>query len=197
MNNVVNLKPEHISVYSLILEEGTVLYNKVSKKEIFLPSEELERNMYWYTKRFLEKNNYIHYEISNFALKAFESVHNTDCWKMKEYIGIGAGASSFLEGKRYSNSILIEEYINNNKKTVEEILDNTSEKQEYIILGLRMLEGINVEDFYNKFDIDFFKEFKTKYEKLSNLGLITLENGYIKLTEKGLDFANIVWKEFI
>lgn len=197
LNKVVKLKPEHISVYSLILEEGTALYNKVSRKELFLPNEDLERKMYWYTKKFLEESKYIHYEISNFALKNYKSIHNTDCWKMKEYIGIGAGASSFLDGKRYTNSMAVEEYIHNNKKTLEEILDSSLEEQEYIMLGLRMLEGINLKDFYNKFNIDFFEKFKTEYEKLSNLSLITSENGYIKLTEKGLDFANIVWEEFI
>ena len=197
LENIVNLKPEHISVYSLILEEGTILYNKVSKKEISLPEENLERKMYWYTKKFLEEKSYIHYEISNFSLKNYESIHNTDCWKQKEYIGIGAGASSFLDGKRYSNSLLIEEYINNNKKTVEEILDDKSKKQEYVILALRTLKGINVQEFYNKFNIDFFQEFNKEYEKLFNLGLIILDNGYIKLTNKGLDFANIVWEKFV
>ena len=197
LENIVNLKPEHISVYSLILEEGTVLYNKVSKKEISLPEENLERKMYWYTKKILEEKNYIHYEISNFSLKNYESIHNTDCWKQKEYIGIGAGASSFLDGKRYSNSLLIEEYINNNKKTVEEILDDKSKKQEYVILALRTLKGINIQEFYNKFNIDFFQEFNKEYEKLFNLGLIILDNGYIKLTNKGLDFANIVWEKFV
>ena len=71
LNKVVKLKPEHISVYSLILEEGTALYNKVSRKELFLPNEDLERKMYWYTKKFLEESKYIHYEISNFALKNY------------------------------------------------------------------------------------------------------------------------------
>lgn len=197
LRNVANLKPEHISVYSLILEEETLLYNKVLKKELLLPNEDLEREMYWCTKKFLEENNYMHYEISNFALKNFESIHNTDCWKMKEYIGVGAGASSFLEGKRYSNSLSIEEYIKNNKKTVEETLDEKSIRQEYLILGLRMLQGINVQKFYNRFNVEFFQEFNKEYEKLLNLGLIIFDNGYIKLTSKGLDFANIVWEEFV
>ena len=104
---------------------------------------------------------------------------------------------SFLEGKRYSNSLSIEKYINNNKKTVEETLDEKSIRQEYVILGLRMLHGINVQEFYNRFNVDFFQEFNKEYEKLLNLGLIVFDNGYIKLTNKGLDFANIVWEEFI
>jgi len=197
LEQIVDLKPEHISVYSLILEEGTALYKKVEDKEICMLEDNLEREMYWHTKNYLEKKGYNHYEISNFALKNFESIHNTDCWKQKEYIGIGAGASSFLNNKRYTNSNEIEEYISNNKQELQEVLDEKSKKQEFVMLGLRKLDGINLQEFYDKFNVEFLDEFKKEYEKLLSTGLISFENGYIKLTNKGIDLANVVWQEFV
>ena len=197
LENVVELRPEHISVYSLILEEDTVLYNRVMNKEISLCDDELERKMYWEVKRFLESNGYKHYEISNFALEGFESVHNTDCWRQKEYIGIGAGASSFLNDKRYTNSSLIEEYIENNEAVLEEVLDDNSKMKEFVMLGLRKIEGISLQEFFYKFNVEFFQVFKKEYDKLFGIGLIVCENNYIKLTNKGIDLANLVWEEFI
>lgn len=225
LEEIVNLKPEHISVYSLILEEGTVLYNKVLNNEITLPTDIEERNMYWQVKEYLEKSNYEHYEISNFAIKSsislssnsetsskvdigtrkdnsyfksnYRALHNTNCWEQKEYIGIGAGASSFLDEKRYTNSDLIEEYIENNMRIVEEVLNKKSKMQEYVMLGLRKIEGIDIQEFKEKFDIDFLEEFKNEYNKLYNEGLLLLENGYVKLSKKGIDLANLVWEEFV
>lgn len=197
LEKIVSLKPEHISVYSLILEEGTMLYNKALHKEILLPTDDDERKMYWQVKEFLKQNNYEHYEISNFALKDYRAKHNTDCWEQKEYIGIGAGASSFINDKRYVNSDLIEEYINNNKRTLEEELNEKSKIQEYIMLGLRKIEGISLQEFRSKFNVEFFEEFKKEYDKLNKEGLLIQENGYIKLSNKGIDLANLVWEEFV
>jgi len=113
VNEIVSLEPEHISVYSLILEEGTKLYEEVSKGKLLLPKEDEERQMYWTTKKILENNGYIHYEISNFAKTNYESKHNLDCWKQKEYIGFGAAAHSYTNKIRYSNIEEIEQYIKN------------------------------------------------------------------------------------
>ena len=113
VRKVIELNPEHISIYSLILEEGTKLFDLVNNGKLELPSEELERRMYWKVKEMLEGSGYIHYEISNFAKKGFESRHNSDCWKQKEYIGIGLAAHSYLNDVRYSNTENIEEYIKN------------------------------------------------------------------------------------
>ena len=97
LEKVLELQPEHISVYSLIVEDGTPIANKIEKGEMQLPEEELERNMYWYVKNTLELNGYKHYEISNFAKKGYESKHNMNCWNQKEYIGIGAAAHSYRD----------------------------------------------------------------------------------------------------
>lgn len=113
LNQVIKLDPEHISVYSLILEEGTKLEKMIKDRKLEMPEEELERKMYWKTKQTLEKAGYIHYEISNFAKLGFNSKHNTDCWNQKEYIGFGTAAHSYINKIRYSNIEEIEKYINN------------------------------------------------------------------------------------
>ena len=198
VRKVIELNPEHISLYSLILEEGTLLYNKVKNKEITLPEADIERKMYWETKRILEENGYSHYEISNFAKSGYESKHNLDCWNQKEYIGIGVAAHSYLDLKRYSNTNKIEEYISNfNKKEIHETQDKMSQEKEYMILGLRKTEGININEFKNKFIDNPIYIFRNELNKLSELKLIEIDLNKIRLTKKGLDLANLVWEEFI
>ena len=137
---ILNLKPEHISVYSLILEENTKLYEMVKSKQVALEPEEVERKMYWYVKETLEKYKYIQYEISNFAKSGFQSQHNIDCWNQEEYIGVGIAASSFIENKRYSNISNLEEYMDNiesgmpNKNLIlDEVLDFESKMNGFMI----------------------------------------------------------------
>ena len=195
---VIKLNPEHISLYSLILEEGTPLYNKVEEGELVLPEDDIERKMYWETKQILEENGYIHYEISNFSKNGFESRHNMDCWNQKEYIGLGAAAHSYLNLKIFSNQEKIEEYIKDfNNKEIHEVQDKISQEKEYMILGLRKLRGISINEFKNKFIDNPIYIFRNELNKLSNEGLVDIDLDNIKLTDKGLDLANIVWEEFI
>lgn len=119
LQDIIKLEPEHISVYSLIIEENTPIEKMLENGEIKLPDEDLERNMYWYVKNTLELNGYNHYEISNFAKLGKESRHNLNCWNQEEYIGFGVAAHSYLNGIRFSNTINVEEYIQhieNNRK---------------------------------------------------------------------------------
>ena len=160
--------------------------------------------MYWNTKKYLEKNNYIHYEISNFARAGYESKHNVDCWNQKEYLGVGLGASSYINKKRFSNITNLNKYIENIqnnefKKNIilEEEQDEISQMNEFILLGLRKIDGISKTEFYDKFKVDVYEKFGEKFKKLEKLNLITCDNTKIKLTSKGLDLANIVWEEFI
>ena len=198
LNEAVKYKPEHISIYSFILEEGTKFYQMYENNKLELLSEELDRKMYWIAKNFLQNNGYEHYEVSNFAInKQHRAKYNTNCWKQHEYIGIGAGAHSFVDDKRYRNSEKIEEYINNNKITIEEELTKEDKMREYVILSLRMIEGFKLEDFYKSFDIDFLDFFKKEYQKLIDMNLIVNTNNSIRLTNKGIDLANIVWQEFV
>lgn len=116
LNEVLKLKPNHLSVYSLIIEEDTEIKDFIDDEEWTLPDEETERQMYWYVKNFLELNGYKHYEISNFAKEGKESKHNINCWKQKEYIGIGLSACSFLNNERYGNENDINEYLARKRK---------------------------------------------------------------------------------
>lgn len=204
INKILDLDPEHISVYSLILEENTVLKNKVDQGILTLPEDEMERKMYYTVKNMLENNGYIHYEISNFAKKGFESKHNLDCWSQKEYMGFGAAAHSYTNNFRFSNIENIEEYINNFKNNKEE--DNLifhekqnreSKMKEYMMLGLRKIEGVNIQQFKNKFVENPIFIFRKEIEKLVNEELLEVDGNFIKLTKKGLDLANLVWEEFI
>lgn len=198
VKKIIELKPEHISIYSLILEEGTKMYDMVNTQNLVLPKEDEERKMYWTVKNVLEKNGYNHYEISNFAKKGYYSKHNTDCWNQKEYIGLGAAAHSYLDNRRYSNLENIEEYIRKyNDKNVHEIQDKISQEKEYMILGLRKLDGIDISEFELKFNENPIYLFRNELNKLVNLELIEVDLNNIRLTDKGLDLANIVWEEFI
>lgn len=201
---ILNLKPEHISVYSLILEENTKLYEMVKSKQVALEPEEVERQMYWYVKETLEKYKYIQYEISNFAKSGFQSQHNIDCWNQEEYIGVGIAASSFIENKRYSNISNLEEYMDNiesgmpNKNLIlDEVLDFESKMNEFMMLGLRTIQGVDIKKFEQKFKINPIIKYCKILEKLNHEGLIEIDANNIKLSNKGIDLANVVWEEFV
>lgn len=201
---VINLKPNHISLYSLILEENTILEKMVSQNMTKLPEEDLEREMYWTTKNILEENGYIHYEISNFSKKGYESKHNLNCWGQKEYLGFGVAAHSYIKNKRYCNTNNIEDYIKNiqngkilNNRTICEIQNKIEEQKEYMLLGLRKIQGIDIQEFKNKFIDNPIYIFHKELEKLVKEELVEIDLNQIKLTSKGLDFANLVWEEFI
>ena len=197
LEKITKLNPEHISVYSLILEEGTPFYNKYNENKIKLPDEELERNMYWYVKNTLENNGYMHYEISNFSKKGFESKHNMNCWNQEEYLGFGVAAHSYNNKIRYSNTNSIEEYIKGSNKIIHEEQTLEDMQKEYMLLGLRKIEGINIQKFKNKFAQNPIFIFKEQLNKLVDEELIIVDGNEIKLTNKGLDLANIVWEEFV
>ena len=201
---VMALKPEHISVYSLILEENTKLEDMVIKGKLELPDDEIERKMYWYVKKTLEKHKYIHYEISNFARPGFESKHNSDCWNQNEYIGIGAAASSFMNNARYENTSDLEEYIlniENDKPSkniqLQELLDDESKIDEYMMLSLRKISGVNISEFKRKFNQNPIIRYNKILEKLIKEELIEIDGKNIRLSSKGIDLANLVWEEFI
>ena len=203
IEEIVSMEPEHISVYSLILEEGTPLFKKV-EEGLELPDEELERKMYWTVKRILETNGYNHYEISNFAKQGYESKHNLDCWNQKEYIGFGVAAHSYTNGIRYSNIENLEQYIKNYEedKTEENLVfhekqDMETMQKEYMLLGLRKIDGVSIQKFKIKFVANPVFLYHDKLEKLVNEELVEIDGDQIKLTNKGLDLANIVWEEFI
>lgn len=204
IHQVISLQPEHISLYSLIVEEHTKMQKMIEEKQVTLPEEELERTMYWEAKKILEENGYFHYEISNFAKIGYESKHNTNCWLQKEYLGFGVAAHSYFQNKRYCNTTSLKEYCKNieegnftKNRIVCEIQTEEEKKKEYMLLGLRMLEGVNIQEFKNKFIENPIYVFHKELEKLVKQELVEIDLNQIKLTKKGLDLANLVWEEFV
>lgn len=216
VQKVINLNPNHISIYSLILEEGTELENLVKTRQLEVIEENVERTMYWKTKELLEKNEYSHYEISNFAKDGKESKHNLACWNQEEYLGFGLAAHSYYQNKRFSNIDCLEQYMKNiynlrkesylidleNNKyegliELYEIQDKASQMKEFMMLGLRKIEGVKISDFERKFKINPLFYFRFEISVLTDEDLIEVDLNNIKLTNKGLDFANLVFEKFI
>lgn len=204
LQDIIKLEPEHISVYSLIIEENTPIEKMLENGEIKLPDEDLERNMYWYIKNTLELNGYNHYEISNFAKLGKESRHNLNCWNQEEYIGFGVAAHSYLNGIRFSNTINVEEYIQhieNNRKEeniqIEESQSLEDKKNEFMMLGFRKIQGVDIARFKEKFIDNPIFLYRENLNKLVEEGLIEVDLNHIKLTNKGIDLANLVFEEFV
>ncbi len=204
LDKIINLQPEHISVYSLIVEDGTPIAKKIDNGQLILPTDDMERNMYWYVKNTLELRGYKHYEISNFAKRGYESRHNMNCWNQSHYFGFGAAAHSYRDITRYSNTPNIEEYIKNIKmgdiaknRIIHEIQKESDREKEYMLLGLRKIKGVKINDFKDKFVKNPIYVFRNELKKLSDENLIAVDANSIRLTPKGIDLANLVWEEFI
>ena len=202
LNKIINLNPSHISAYSLILEEGTKFYDMYLNKEFELNDEEVDISIYNYTIDTLYKNGYHQYEISNYAKEGYECKHNIVYWKCDNYLGLGPGASGYINNYRYSNICDIKEYnkcLEYNKKPIEEknVLSKKDEMEEFIFMGLRMNEGINLDEFYEKFNVNFKHKYNNILDKLKNLNLIIEQNNNIALTQRGRELSNTVFIEFI
>lgn len=202
LNKIINLNPSHISAYSLILEEGTKFYDMYLNKEFELNDEEVDINIYNYTIDTLYKNGYHQYEISNYAKEGYECKHNIVYWKCDNYLGLGPGASGYINNYRYSNICDIKGYnkcLEYDKRPIEEknILSKKDEMEEFIFMGLRMNKGINLDEFYKRFNIDFKHRYNDILGKLKNLNLIIEQNNNIILTQRGREISNTVFVEFI
>ena len=192
LDGFIRLNPEHISTYSLKVEENTAFGKLQSEGKLTLPSDEVERGMYYLIKEKLKNAGYEHYEISNFGKIGFESRHNTAYWERQAYLGFGLGASSCFNEVRFKNTDDFDKYINDFKKNIEdrEVLSEEVINSEKIILGLRMLKGISKE--YLVYD-----RWRASAKKLINLGLLEENGEILRLTDRGLDLANQVFVEFI
>lgn len=202
LQEVIKLEPDHISAYSLIIEEGTPFYNMYDKNLIKLPAEECERDMYRYTKDELNKNGYHQYEISNYSREGKECYHNKIYWSCEEYIGIGIAASSYIDNKRITNISSIEEYIqkiNDNESIIDEetINSDIDNIEEYMFMNLRMIKGIDEDEFYRKFNRDIDSIYKDVIEKHIKNGLLIRDKNRIFLSEKGIELSNYVMSDFI
>lgn len=206
VDTVISLKDhysiKHISIYNLELHENTKLDFLIKEGFLSLVDEEEEYEMKKYLESKLEENGFDRYEISNFALNGYQSKHNLNYWNQGEYIGIGVSAASFFTGSRYSNITNIDKYtqnVNNNNSIIaeKEDLDKLDLMKEYIILSLRLKDGINKIKFKKRFNTDIENVFKTEIEKLLKENLIQNDGEHIYLTYRGREVANIVWQNFI
>lgn len=205
LKKITELQPEHVSVYSLIIEEGTPfakLYGEGAPLEKDLPSEEEERLIYWKTKEFLEKEGYCRYEISNYAKEGLECRHNLGYWERKNYLGLGLGASSLMGNVRYHNTEDWKEYIANAKNLQQiqkdvETLTVEEQMEEFIFLGLRKMQGISEQKFQEAFQKSIWECYSENIRKVMEKGLLDKRDGNLYLTEKGIDISNYVFAEIL
>lgn len=198
---IKNLDLSHISYYSLILEEGTRLYENHIKSPLDFPDELEDRKMYHYVVNGLEKIDLHQYEISNFSKIGFECRHNRTYWKLRDYISFGLSASSNIKNLRYRNFSDFKNYyeaLDKNEKPIEfsENLSKNDRINEFIMMGLRLNSGIDLGEFNKRFEEDFLKNYERETEKNIRLGLIEKKENKIYLTEKGRDLSNQVELDF-
>ncbi|KAK2243706.1 coproporphyrinogen III oxidase [Clostridioides difficile] len=202
LEKVVHLNPTHISAYSLILEEGTELYNMYESNKFELIDENVDIEMYEYTINYLKSKGYNQYEISNYSKEGYNCEHNILYWECEHYIGIGAGASGYINENRYNNVESLEDYhlsLVKREKPIQEneILSDKDMIEEKIFMGLRMNKGIKFEDFKKKFGIDFREKYNKQIEMLLARKLINQSFEGIQLTQKGREISNSVFIEFM
>ena len=223
---VSSLGPEHISAYSLIVEEGTPFYEQQQAGTLSLPDEESERGIYYATRDYLEKAGYIRYEISNYAKPGFACRHNAGYWNRKAYLGLGLNSSSLFQETRWKNTADLKTYENAFGKpeeaeriasslmeavqTKQELADRDPEvicdfhrlrhkekMEEFMFLGLRMTDGISKQQFFDTFGQDFDFTYGTVVEELKAKGLIKEIEDRVFLTDRGIDVSNTVLAEFL
>ncbi len=202
LERVLSLRPEHISSYSLIVEEGTPFYRMQQEGKLVLPEEETDRQMYRVTQEMLGNQGYVRYEISNYAKVGKACRHNLIYWKMGEYLGIGLGASSYFRGFRFSNVTTYQEYLGRDVEKLQKerhFLSRREEMEEFVFLGLRMGNGISFQDYWERFGIEFKEQYRHVLPPLFQNGLLAEsgERDRIYLTERGIDVSNRVLAEFL
>ena len=208
LSKVVQMAPEHISAYSLIIEEGTPFYSYyadgVSHARYGMPalvSEDEERKLYYFARDYLTNNGYKQYEISNYAKDGCESRHNMSYWRRQEYIGYGLGAAGLINDIRFKNTSDMDSYIRNpystNNLEEERLLDVNDRMEEFMFLGLRTMKGVSVYEFEKTFGKDIHQVYGKVIDRLSAEGLLIEKYGSLYLSEKGVDYGNYVFSEFL
>lgn len=200
LHQILNLEPQHISSYSLIIEEGTPFYEKYWQKPPV--DEETDRRMYEMTGEILEANGYRRYEISNYAKPGYESRHNTKYWTGKDYLGIGLGASSKIGRFRIQNERELSRYLQNiqeHKRVsyIEETLTKEEEEKEYFILGLRCTRGVSLKQFVQCFGREALAGYEETIRRICELGLAKRQGEMLALTKKGIDVSNLIFEMFL
>ncbi len=203
LRKVMMLKPEHISAYSLIIEEGTPFYDRYHEDQSTFPDEETDREMYHLTKEMMAAQGFTHYEISNYAKPGYECQHNIGYWTGVEYLGLGLGSSSYTHGYRYHNVDDMETYLSldlSESGAAARDIQKLSEKEqieEFMFLGLRMMRGISGSAFFERFGLNMWSIYGEVLERLEQQGLLEIRKPDVRLTELGIDVSNQVFCEFL
>lgn len=202
IDEVLELQPEHVSVYSMILEEGTPLYTLHEAGKLRLPDDETDRRFQDMFVEKLQREGYQRYEISNYAKPGRESKHNLNYWNFGDYYGCGVAASGFLKGVRHTNTRSLTDYINRigeGEDIRTEIHVNTPEDamEEFIFMGLRKTEGISLTDFKQRFGRDFSTVYGDIPQRFQDRGFLIEENDRLRLSDKGLDISNYIMSDFM
>lgn len=202
LEKILQLRPEHISAYSLIVEEGTPYDQLLQQGKLQIPSEETDRQMYAWTKERLAAEGYERYEISNYARAGYSCRHNLTYWQMEEYLGVGLGAASYIGGNRLSNERDLSCYLSQKEDMHVadcHALTTKEEQEEYVFLGLRKTQGISLEQYQKRFGIDFRTLYQNILPRLLDCGLLAESENHdrIYLTDYGIDVSNTVLAEFL
>lgn len=196
------LAPEHISVYSMILEETTPFYDQAEAGTLILPDDETDRLFQDLFRIKLEAAGYVRYEISNYALPGRACRHNLNYWNLGEYIGCGVAASGFMDGVRWTNTSSIEDYIEGiqdqvSVRTTEHINSMDDSMEEFVFMGLRKTEGISLDKFWKRFGSDFFEVYPGIAERFISTGFMVKDGDRLYLTNAGLDISSYIMSDFI
>lgn len=225
LKKVTMLKPEHISAYSLIVEEGTPYYDRYGEHVEMenhsltpeerhrlmslpdLPDEDTEREMYYLTQEFLKEQGYERYEISNYSKKGYECRHNIGYWTGMEYLGLGLGASSYMNGCRFHNTSIYNEYCSarlDREEVFEGVLRQEFERltieermEEYMFLGLRLTKGVSAHGFVSSFGQNIRNVYGPVLHQMEKDGLMEFKDGFYRLTSRGIDISNYVMSRFL
>lgn len=207
LKKVTMLKPEHISAYSLIIEEGTPFWEENERHQLALPDEDLEYKIYRFTRTFLQEQGYGRYEISNYAKPGRECKHNIGYWTEVSYLGLGLGASSYVKGCRFSNERDFKRYMSLDFSAGEEAmaalhgeiheLSRKERMEEFMFLGLRMIQGVSEIDFAALFGVKLANVYGLVLQRLMKNGLMKKDGVRYALTEWGMDVSNYVLSEFL
>ena len=207
LKTVTALHPEHISAYSLMIEEGTpfaAIYHEDEQlrergeQPRLLPSEEEERAMYELTAEYLGGKGYRRYEISNYARPGFACRHNVGYWTRKNYLGLGLGASSLMENERFANTSVLKDYMERPfSHTDRQRLSREAQMEEFMFLGLRLTEGVSRADFQREFGASIDLMYGETLRDLKAQGLVEAAEGRIFLTGRGVDVSNYVLAQFL
>ena len=206
LKRVCELRPEHISAYSLIVEPETPFFDKYGSEEgkALLPDENVDREMYALTKDILKEHGYERYEISNYAKPGRECKHNIGYWTGVSYLGLGVGASGYVMNRRFHVEGDYKKYMNIKMQQditplycdIEE-LDKKANMEEFMFLGLRLTRGVSMHEFNEKFGIDMFELYDRQIKRNIMLNLMEYNSPYLRLTDKGLDLSNMVMSDFL